>query len=649
MSKRFKTTALFAVVLTAQLVISCGIAKKKNNKGGIQNAVSEEELEIKFNLALETYPDCPAIAGDLLARRAEEARLGEIYKAYSAPVSPAIEGRADAVMSENSAGPAAGSAASTNVQEQGVDENDSVKIGEHHIIVKRADDIVVLDRVSKSVLGYLPLRQNYSANGLYLDGKRLIVFDTGRVQTKLMSQVTKPQADDVGGSVYTTVRLYDLEAGKMPNLVAEKSLNGAIKQSRLTSGKLIMLIDDYFATPSAQPTDVACNRVVKPIANDADMRLVKILSLDVQDQNSTFKAVALSGGGDYLYMSSNDIFVVKQSYYTIRTSIARLIADNAGVPFNDDQSMIVTRVQLDPKTGELNPTAVGKVHGRIIGQWALKFYEQPQVLSIATTTGESWRGAENPQQNHLLSLVQKDRSLEVVGKVENFGTNENIRSVRHVGNTAYVVTFRQTDPLFAIDMTDAKAPKMLGELKVPGFSTYMHPVSSTRLIGFGYDATLEGRTTTVQLSLFDVADPMKMSRLAAKDVTEMYGASEAIRDHHAFMFDPKSGIVAVPFSNHYYKDNKINDTSGMKFFQIKGDAINELGILSHTDLAPDHCRTQGRYYSIYPDANRSYVIDGEEITVSALGLKVSTLDAPHTATKSISFRNATLVCHLGYM
>jgi uncharacterized secreted protein with C-terminal beta-propeller domain len=134
--------------------------------------------------------------------------------------------------------------------------------------------------------------------------------------------------------------------------------------------------------------------------------------------------------------------------------------------------------------------------------------------------------------------------------VKGLAPGERIQSTRFVGDKAYVVTFRQRDPLFTIDLSNPTSPRVAGELKIPGFSTYLHPVNDDLLIGFGRDVDEEtGRDKGIQVSLFDVSDPSSPKRVATRSLSESGEHSEAAWDHHAFSYFPEQRILAVPVTH----------------------------------------------------------------------------------------------------
>ncbi len=154
-------------------------------------------------------------------------------------------------------------------------------------------------------------------------------------------------------------------------------------------------------------------------------------------------------------------------------------------------------------------------------------------------------------RNHLYVL---DGDLRIVGKVEDLAAGERIYSVRFMGDKAYMVTFRQTDPLFVIDLSDTSSPKVLGYLKVPGVSDYLHPYDETHIIGVGRDASDEGRIKGLKLALFDVSDFANPKEVSKHIIGDRGTSSEALNDHKAFLFDKEKNLLVIPVSEYSYAE-----------------------------------------------------------------------------------------------
>jgi len=210
----------------------------------------------------------------------------------------------------------------------------------------------------------------------------------------------------------------------------------------------------------------------------------------------------------------------------------------------------------------------GTVPGTLVNQYALS--EWQGHLRVATTTGDAW-GARPTSQSAVYVLRPDGDALVRTGEVTGLGVGERIFSVRFLGGAAYVVTFRQTDPLYAVDLTDPAAPRVTGELKITGYSAYLHPLPDGRLLGVGQEADRRGRTQGLQVSLFDVRNPARPVRLDQWHVPRAYSALE--HDTHAFLHHPETGLVALPVGN------------DVRLLRVSRTGIGEIGTVSHADRA----------------------------------------------------------------
>ena len=187
----------------------------------------------------------------------------------------------------------------------------------------------------------------------------------------------------------------------------------------------------------------------------------------------------------------------------------------------------------------------GEVSGYLLSQWSLS--EHRGVLRVVSTESPAWwGGAGGESESFLTTLRHRDGALVQAGRVGGLGKGERVYSVRFVGDVGYVVTFRQIDPLYTIDLSVPERPRVLGELKIPGYSAYLHPVGEDLLLGIGQDATEEGRPTRHAAVALRRLGPARSRRGCTRPPLGP-GWSEAESDHHAFLFWPQTGLVVVPF------------------------------------------------------------------------------------------------------
>ena len=235
----------------------------------------------------------------------------------------------------------------------------------------------------------------------------------------------------------------------------------------------------------------------------------------------------------------------------------------------------------------------------------------------------------------MIVLEQDGAELVEVGRVDGLGRGEQIFAVRFLDDAAYVVTFRQVDPLYTIDLADPTNPRAVGELKIPGFSSYLHPVGDGLLLGIGQDATAEGFTQGTQVSLFDVSDLASPQRLAQWTMpTDDNGASnsEVEYDHRAFLYWPATGTAVLPINRWSWDEETQTEDNffGAVVIKVAEDGITEVGRITH-----DRHQGEDGYYDWGAQIRRSIVIQDALYTLSDVGLMASDLDT--LATKGVVY------------
>jgi uncharacterized secreted protein with C-terminal beta-propeller domain len=222
-------------------------------------------------------------------------------------------------------------------------------------------------------------------------------------------------------------------------------------------------------------------------------------------------------------------------------------------------------------------TASGSVPGRLLNQYSMS--EHDGRLRIATTTspaptvrpdGPAAARTAARSQSAVRVLAADGRTLREVGRVDGLGKGERIYSVRFIGTTAYVVTFRQVDPLYVVDLKDPARPRVTGELKITGYSAYLHPVAGGRLLGVGQEASTDGVTRGTQVSLFDVNGPPR--RVGAYHLPGSSAAAEF--EPHAFLHWPRSGLTVLPISSRTAESEAL-------VLKVDGTGVHRTGTVRH--------------------------------------------------------------------
>ena len=274
-----------------------------------------------------------------------------------------------------------------------------------------------------------------------------------------------------------------------------------------------------------------------------DSSYVVVSTLDATNHKETFNSTAVLGGGENVYCTATNLYVTSGRYEETISSKSDAVAE---IFMIDDSAIYNTEIlKFDISGDKIEYKTKGKVNGSALNQFSVDEYNE--YFRIATTTG-NFDNAEN-------NLYVLDEDMVIVGMVEGLAKGETIKSVRFMGDTGYVVTFEQTDPLFVIDLKDPENPEVLGELKIPGFSNYLHPVTENYLLGIGVNGDEDGAGDGMKVSLFDVSDkknPKEVSKFEVlpqenTDNLWSYLESVAFYDHKAVCWDSKNLTMYIPY------------------------------------------------------------------------------------------------------
>lgn len=360
-----------------------------------------------------------------------------------------------------------------------------------------------------------------------------------------------------------------------------------------------------------------------------------VLSLDMAGTAAPTLANVLSRAGA-VYASASSLYMAvphrRAAGYGWYDSVAT------------DEASTVHRFQIGIDPTATSYLASGVVPGHVLNQFAMDEYAD--VLRIATTKGQ----VPNPNVESVLSVLAQDGpALKTVGQVTGIAPTEDIRSVRFQGERGYVVTFKKTDPLFVLDLADPTKPRITGELKIPGFSTYMHPLDSGHLLALGYEADDQGSFAWfngIQLQIFDVTDLANPTLLHKKVYGTRGSSSSALTDHLGFTYLPARNLLTLPMSICDGGGNGAYGTlsfSGVVALNISlADGITELGRLE--EPYPTNQAASGFYYGgacsdWWTDSNsvvrRTVVMDDFLYAVSDKRVRVQNLTALGTDVKIV--------------
>ncbi|MBF9128122.1 beta-propeller domain-containing protein [Plantactinospora sp. S1510] len=603
------------------------------------------------------------------------AQLKSAAKAYVGPYGfasggwgrggPAFTGRdaggpQRAGVAEDSAGAqdtAAGPAYSgTNTHEAGVDEPDLVKTDGRRIVTVSRGTLRVVDPASRRLTGSLKLDSgpdgSWFDTNLLLHGDRALVLVRG--QSMAVPEGIRRGGDDmppIDKNVITGARLILVDLAGPPKILGEYRFDGDLvdarqvgatarvvvrsaprlefplnksegpvneKKNLATNRKIVdeAGIDAWLPRYQTVTADgrtstgrVGCDRVSRP-AVYSGTSLISILSFDLGTASlGDGDPVTVAADGDTVYSNGSRLYIASDLRWRVMPS---LIQNKTAVPEAKDEQ---TEIYQFDTSGPGHPRYVtaATVPGFLINQYALS--EWDGHLRVATTSGRIWD--ENSKSSSSVYVLRADgRTLTETGRVTGLGKGERIYSVRFAEGTGYVVTFRQTDPLYTVDLRDPRSPRVTGELKINGYSAYLHPVGAGRLIGIGQEADSRGRVQGTQVSLFDVSDLDRPTRIAQHHVR--YGHSEAEFDPHAFLYWPATNSLVVPLSAYGRTTTDASATGGALVLRVTDGGFTEAGRVDHAEVKPTSTGLDGTI-------RRSLMIDGVLWTVSDGAVKATDL------------------------
>lgn len=526
------------------------------------------------------------------------------------PVSPKLEAPTTGG-EEGTPAPVSGGegddSSTTNVQEVGIDEPDVVKTDGTRIFTATEGRLHAVDAraATPRLLGSLKLPDGWDHQLLLRGGRVLVVSQ--KADDTLLTEVdaSNPASMRVVHTLTVPGRFVDARLiGKAARVVISASppaldVPPSPDPPRPEPGPTV-IVDALPGAPTATTTAkkslraraagwlprgvlrtrrtgsvrkralVSC-RTVRRAARFSGADMLTVLTIDLERGLPAVDSDAIMSSGDTVYSSAKTLYVATPD-----------LDDTEIHAFDSSQP------------GATTYSASGRIPGSLLNQFALSEHEG--ILRAASTTLE-----DGDTVSRVTTLQQSSRRLVERGHVSELGRGERIFAVRFIDKVGYVVTFRETDPLFTIDLSDPAHPVKRGELHIPGFSSYLHPIGENLLLGVGR-APSEMGSTGVQLSVFDVADLSNPVRLQQRTLSSGSGSS-AETDHHAFLWWPKTGVAVLPLSEGGF--------TGAAGFGIQRTAIADAGRLAHPGG---------------PSIDRALVVGDRLFTTSRAGIMVGPAD-----------------------
>ncbi|MFQ8892260.1 MAG: beta-propeller domain-containing protein [Clostridium sp.] len=497
----------------------------------------------------------------LISKNSNEKYLTNSVDSYST-VKESVESSEDSLNNDYT---------DTNVQVSGVSEGDIVKTDGNYIYSLSNNNLYI----SKAENGNINLSskinlssdESYNPLEIYVEGNKLVVLYEKYSDNTSSNTSEKAVLDMYYRDANTYINIYDISDKENPKLINSLNQNGSYSSSRMIKNKLY-LISNYnlnsndieknkpetFIPTTYNGKETKCIEA-KDIYIEQEIDTTNYIlatSLDIENPYEFQSEKAVLGASDNIYMSLENLYVTSYGY-----------EEKDGYGYDKTN---ITKFKLN--NGSLEFKASESINGSLLNQFSMD--EKDDYLRVATTlnkgkltTEEEYTSYEYlPTSNNLYIL---DSDLKAVGAIEDIAENETIYSVRFDGDIGYFVTFKEVDPLFSVDLSNPSNPTILGSLKIPGFSEYMHPFKENLLLGLGKEATENGEKTGLKLSMFDTSDKGNISEIN-KLVIEDYKYSYSFYNHKSITVDSNKNLISFPAINDYV----IFEYSKEKGFTEKG-------------------------------------------------------------------------------
>ncbi len=504
---------------------------------------------------------------------------------------------------------------STNIQVEGVDEGDIVKTdGEYIYLVKNSKVYIIKSSPPSEAEIVSSIDQGVKAETLYVSGDKLVIFS---YLPSTFHDIVRPEI--VGGKEKTQIMVYDISNRSDPAVERELVMDGVYFNSRLIGDFLYFIIKnpaqlrDEVVLPTIREgkewTEVCSTEIWYCNSTRGWLEYTMITSLNIQDNEAQINTETfLLDSSTALYVSHGNLYMVGNDW---------------------EQGSIITKIGIDD--GRISFKANATVPGYVLNQFSMDEYNG--YFRIATTQ-DTWRS-----ENAGNSVYVLDEKLKLKGSLEGLAPGEQIYSARFMGERCYLVTFKKVDPLFTIDLSDPENPKLLGKLKIPGFSNYLHPYDENILIGLGKE-TSESEYGDfawhqgVKISLFNVSDVENPKELAKVEIGDRGSDSPALYDHHAFLFSKERNLLVLPILEAQIDESDFSDEvppdfygdyvhQGAYVFDISEEGIELRGSVTH--IEDDSLIKSGHWFSSEYEVTRSLYIDEYLYSISSGMIKINSL------------------------
>lgn len=452
----------------------------------------------------------------------------------------------------------------TNTQKENVDEADIIKTDGDYIYRLSCGTVYIIDPVNMTTVTSIDaVKDNTPENGwfgvsnIYVSGDRLAI---------LYNKEIRSDGSDWRYDSFSGVLVYDITDRAAPALIGDCSQSGYLNDSRLI-GDYIYLVTSYGVYGDIDENDpetyvpllcvdgqsapmAAADVCVLPEPNASTYAVIS--SVNIRTGNEFAATEATFGCGSTVYADTERIILACSNGGTEEEETTEN-GENVTIRTYSDSTKLISYTISE---GAVNLTATGTVPGSLLNQFSIDRHKG--VLRVVTTgytsvekiytDGIDRYDWSSTSSNGLYTL---DDGMNIIGSLDGLAQDERVYSVRFSGDMGYFVTFRQVDPLFAVDLSDPTNPTLLSALKIPGFSQYMHPFADGLMLGLGMDADEEtGATNCMKLSMFDISNPADVTE-KHKLLLEDISYSEALYNHKAALVSADRDVIAFPTWNGY--------------------------------------------------------------------------------------------------
>ncbi|RJP89591.1 MAG: hypothetical protein C4518_09845 [Desulfobacteraceae bacterium] len=561
----------------------------------------------------------------------------------------------------------------TNIQEAGVDESDVMKTDGDYLYVANDREVRIVaarPAESMSVVGHVKTSGWIDSIFLY-DGKLVILYrpsngNDGPILYRADEKISVGMPYWIPYQEKTGMLIVDVANPTNPEIIKDIQVDGYLVTARITGGNLHVVaqymsnlppleiwydgsevgkeavteannktlasltLDDF--VPSYTVCDaggeviekgraVSTKNFIRPDDSNGGT-MISIITIDMENPAADFTSMGFIADAHNVYASTRSLYLVSTIYnYEDVEKPADAGIGFAPVWTNPTFETQIYKFDLGDK---VTFAAEGRVDGEILNQFSLGEYDG--VLRIATTTGNTWEGTS---RNHVFCLENNGEALNVIGSIRDLAPGERLYSARFAGERGFLVTFVQVDPLFTLDLSDPANPAVAGELKVPGYSTYLHPLNENYLLSVGQDTIVEGdivKNGGLQLSIYDISDFSDPQLLHTEKIGDSGTYSEAMYNHKAIAFWPEQNLLALPVNEYQTTPSENGDLwentfNGMVVYRLTDDfdfqKLGRMNLYTYDEL-------DTTYY--YPAWFRGVFIDDYFYGMTSAAVKAAPVD-----------------------